>query len=124
MKKLTKDEQATLSTKVDGDLATCTFTVKPDADSPERYNLTVPFDFKGVSREELIQLAVRPLRIDFQGRWRASKNKMDKSWEDRQSVRNILDGMRTKADPMTRATRAIEKLSKAEREQLMKLLQS
>ena len=111
-------ELATLKTTIKGELATVTFTVKPNGDKgTARYNLTQTFDFKNVSHDEMIGLAVRPLRIDVQSIWRSAKDKMDADvWQDRTwDVRAMLDQTRQKADPVQKGERDAKKMSPAER---------
>ncbi len=123
MQPIPAGEQATLKTTIEGEIATVIFTVKPNHDpGAPRFNLTQVFNFEDISREELIGLAVRPLRIDVQSVWRSAKDRMDADvWQDRTwNVRAMLDQTRQKADPTTTAERAIKKLTKAERDELFK----
>lgn len=115
------DEQATLMTAIEVDVATVTFSVKPNGEKgTPRYNLTQIFGFQGVSPEEMIGLATRSLRIDVQATWRKAKDKMDADvWQNRVwSVRAMLDQARQKASPAVSAEKALDKLTKAEREEL------
>lgn len=127
MQPIPSGEQATLSTTIKGGVATVVFTVKPngDKDAP-RFNLTQAFDFSNVTENELIALAVRPLRIDVQSQWRASKDKMDADvWQNRKwSVREMLDQTRQKGDPTQKVLKAAERMNKAERMALMELLKN
>ena len=128
MKKLqpmAADEQATLKTSIKADIATVTFSVKPNGEKgTARYNLTQRFDFYAVLPEEMIELAVRSLRIDVQATWRKAKDKMDADvWQDRKwVVRAMLDQTRQKADPTTKVLREAVKMSKQERAKLMLIL--
>ena len=118
-------EQATLKTTIEGEIATVTFTVKPNGDKgTARFNLKQTFNFENVSHDELIALAVRPLRIDVQSVWRSAKDRMDSDvWQDRKwSVRAMLDQTRQKADPTAKVLREAAKMSKGERDALMALL--
>ncbi len=124
------DEQATLSTTIDTDiegaeLAHVTFSVKPNGEKgTPRYNLTQTFDFSHVTRKEIIELAVKPLRIDVQSIWRSAKDKMDADvWQDRKwQVRAMLDQTRQKADPISKAAKGAAAMSAAERKEHLKLL--
>ncbi len=126
------DVQATLKTTIDTDiegaeLAHVTFSVKPNGEKgTPRYNLTQTFDFSHVTRKEIIELAVKPLRIDVQSIWRGAKDKMDADvWQDRAwKVRDMLDQTRQKADPATKVLKVAAGMSKAEREALMELLKA
>ncbi|KKM81573.1 hypothetical protein LCGC14_1328340 [marine sediment metagenome] len=120
-------EQATLKTTIKGGVASVTFSVKPNGEKgTPRYNLTQIFDFSNVSEAELIALAVKPLRIDVQSVWRSAKDKMDADvWQDRKwSVRAMLDQTRQKADPVLKAFKLAEGMTKAEREEYIKKLQA
>ena len=119
------DEQATLKTSIDGEIATVTFSVKPNGDTgAPRYNLTQVFNFAGVSPEEMVALAVRPLRIDVQGVWRKAKDRMDADvWQGRKwSVRDMLDQTRQKADPVNKAVKNDTAMTAAERKAHLELL--
>lgn len=125
MKKLVSiptDEQAVLKYTVDVDAMTATviFSVKENKDSPERYNLTWTFDYSNVSTAELLEQAVRQQKIDGSRDWRGAKDRMDSDvWQDKVwDVRTMLDSGRQKADPATKASNAVAKLSKAERDAL------
>ena len=120
-------EQATLNTSIEGKIATVVFSVKPNGEKgTPRYNLTQTFDFENVSEAELIALAVKPLRIDVQSIWRGAKDKMDADvWQGRKwSVRDMLDQTRQKADPVQKAFKLAEGMTKAEREEYIKKLQA
>ncbi len=122
---MTVDEQATLKTSVFDNIATVTFSVKPDGEKgTARYNLTQSFDFAGVSDEEMIGLAVRPLRIDVQAMWRKAKDRMNADvWQDRKwSVRDMLDQTRQKADPVTKAEKNDKAMTAKERKAHLELL--
>ena len=123
MKKLTPiptDEQATLKTTVEGNMVHLVFSVKPDKDSPARYNLMQTLDFEGVSQVELLEIASKPLRIDIQTAWRGAKDRMNAEvWQGRTwKVRDMLDQGRSKATQAQKASNAVSKLSKAERDAL------
>ncbi len=132
MKKLNAigtDEQATLKTVIENDseIATVVFSVKPNGEKgTPRYNLTQTFDFSGVTHEEMMALAVKPLRIDVQSIWRSAKDKMDADvWQDRSwSVRAMLDQTRQKADPTVKVLKVAEGMTKTERDALMELLKA
>ena len=120
-------EQATLNTSIEGKIATVVFSVKPNGEKgTPRYNLTQTFDFENVSEAELIALAVKPLRIDVQSIWRGAKDKMNADvWQGRKwSVRDMLDQTRQKADPVQKAFKLAEGMTKAEREEYIKKLQA
>ncbi len=140
MQPIGADEQATLNTSIEGlkdgkidrlistkAIATVVFSVKPNGDKgTPRYNLRQTFDFENVSEEELITLAVKPLRIDVQGVWRNAKDKMDADvWQDREwSVRDMLDQTRQKGDPVKKGLKLAENMTKAEREDYIKKIQA
>ena len=119
------DEQATLKTVIEGEIATVTFSVKPNGEKgTARYNLSQSFDFAGVSLEEIIGLATRSLRIDVQSMWRKAKNRMDAGvWQDKKwFVRDMLDQTRQKADPVTKAVSNDHKMTAKERKAHLELL--
>ena len=124
MNKLTPiptDEQATLNTTVEGNMVHLVFSVKPNGDKgTARYNLEQNLDFEGVSQDELLEIASKPLRIDIQTAWRGAKDRMDADvWQGRTwKVRDMLDQGRSKASPTQKASNAVAKLSKAERDSL------
>ena len=125
LKALAADEQATLNTSIVDNVATCTFTVKPEANG-SRFNLLHRYDYTGVSEEEVLALATRSIRIDVQAKWRKAKDKMDaEKWTDKTfMVRDILDESPAKADPVTKALRLADKMTKAERNEYIKKLQA
>lgn len=124
MKKLSPiptDEQATLKTTVEGNMVLILFSVKPNGDKgTARYNLEQMLDFEGVSQAELLEIASKPLRIDIQAEWRGAKDRMDAEvWQGRTwKVRDMLDGSRKKATKAQKASNAVSKLTKAERDAL------
>lgn len=114
-------EQATLLTGIEGEIAHVQFTVKENGNKgTARYNLIWHFDFANVAAEEILRLAVRSLRIDGQAAWRSAKDRMNADvWQDKTwSVRDMLDQTRQKASPEASAEKAINRLSKAERDAL------
>lgn len=125
MRTLTKDENANRAISIDGKNVKCVHTVKTGRDEPVRYELTWTFDFGEVNADELLELAVRNVLIRTQQDWRAAKDRMkEEKWDNKTfSVRGILDETRKSADPFARAKAAAGKLSKEEREALIKELQ-
>ena len=120
-------EQATLKTTIEGKIAHLVFTVKPNGEpGTPRYNLMQNLDFADVSEVELLELASKPLRIDVQAIWRKAKDRMDESvWSGRTwKVRDMLDQTRQKADPVQKAFKLAEGMTKAEREEYIKKLQA
>ncbi len=119
------ETQATLSTSITENIATVTFSVKPNGEKDSaRYNLTQTFDFVDVSNDEILTLATRSLRIDVQSVWRKDSDRMNaEKWADRKwSVRAMLDQTRTKTDPKTKVLNAIGKMSKDEKDAILELL--
>lgn len=129
MRKLSSTDQATRSIKADGEKVVCIHTVKPDRESPTRYELTWTFDFSNVSQEELLQLAGRTVLITQQAAWRAlptDKERLDADKVDNvtYSVRDMLDAGRRQADPKAKVVNAAAKMSDAERAELIKQLEA
>lgn len=125
IKAITKDETARRDFKVDGKRVKVVHTVRPDRDSDNRFNLTWTLDFGKVSDADVLELAARTITIRLQADWRKAKNKMDeKVWDHTGfDVAAILAEARQTADPLTKATRQIEKMSADEKAALLKLLQ-
>ncbi len=119
------DSPATLSTSVSENVATVTFSVKPNGEKDSaRYNLTQTFDFDDVKTDEILTLATRSLRIDVQATWRKDSDRMNaEKWQNRKwSVREMLDQTRQKADPKTKVLNAIGKMTKDEKDAILELL--
>ena len=83
------------------------------------------FDFRGVTRSELLQLASRTVKIIKQRDWRVDKYRSNaKIWDNCTfKVRDVIDnlGRRAPVDAVTAAERALDKLSD---EQLTALIAS
>lgn len=123
---IAKGEQATITRTVKGDKVTCTHSVKASNDDPNRYNLRWTFNFANVSQEEILTLASKAVLIDKQGSWRKADDRMNaEKWQDATfNVRDMLDNRRQALDPTERVTKVAAKMSKAERDELIKKLQS
>lgn len=110
MRKLTQDEASNKVSSVEGKVFTVQHTVKPDNDSPAKFELLWRFDFEGVTDEEVLLLAGKALTINKQRDWRVAKNQMDEEvWHDVTfRVRDMLDGARRKADPIAKARKLLD----------------
>lgn len=126
IKKLTKDDKATINMKVDGKVVHVDHTVKTERDSPVRYQLHWALDFSNVKPEDILELAARTITIKLQADWRKSKNQLDeKSWDKVTfDVAGVLADSRRTVDPLTKAANAVQKLSADEKAELLKLLQA
>lgn len=123
MKTLSKDDQATIeTTAIDDKNVKVVHTVKPDKDSPVRYNLTWTFNFAGVLPRDILKLATRSLRIDMQRQWRESDDKLNESvWDNVTfNVAEILAGTRERST--NKVAKAEKLLSELSAEQLAELL--
>ena len=126
MRKLSSTDEATRSITPDADnhKVVCVHTVKPDANSPTRYELKWTFDFTDVTPAELLALAGRTVLITQQAAWRklpTDKERLDADKVDNVTyrVRDMLDNKRTAASPATRVVNAVAKMSPEERAALL-----
>lgn len=121
LKEILKGEPSQRSTIVVDDVVTTKHTVKPDEQSQSRYELTWSYNFDGVTHEELLVLAERPMRIRKQAAWRKAADRMDgDKWDNiTVSVRDMLDNARQAADPVAKAARAGEKMDAKQRAALI-----
>jgi hypothetical protein len=113
-----------LTIDAEGQSATYIGTVRPVEGGPQ-YNLQWKFDFSTCTPEEVLRLAARSIVIAKQGEWRKDKEQTNaERWHEVMfNVHDMLAEGRKTADPFTRAKGAAAKLSKAEREALIKQLQ-
>lgn len=125
MRTLSKDENANLQLTVKGNIATVTHTAKVNRDDEARVEMTWNLDFEKVSKDDLLKLAARTVTIKQQAAWRKAADRMKaEKWDNVTfDVAAILAAGRQPADPKARAITAISKLSKAEREEVLKALQ-
>lgn len=125
---LSSDEKATIGTTVHNDVATVQHaTVHPKlapADTKRRIQLTWHFDYNGVSRDELCELASRSLVITMRAPFKTLDAPEASEWDGRTfNVREWLDTERRQpADKVGSAKKAFDKLSEAERQNLLKEL--
>lgn len=131
MKKLSSTDEATRSITPNADKNTivCIHTVKPEKDSPVRYELNWTFDFSDVTASEMLALAGRTVLITQQAAWRklpTDKERLNEETVDNVTyrVRDMLDQKRSAADPKTKVIRAAEKMSKAERAEMIAALEA
>lgn len=119
---LGSDEQASLSVSVSDRMVHTTHTVKPNKESRKRYNLNWSFDFYEVTREDLMKLAEKGLRITKQAEWRKDPEQLNaEKWDHAVfNVQGMLNEGRKTADPVKKAETAIGKLSPEELEEFLK----
>jgi len=126
MRKLSSTDEATrsITPNADNNKVVCVHTVKPDKDSPARYELKWTFDFADVTQAELLALAGRTVLITQQAAWRklpTDKERLDADKVNNVTyrVRDMLDNKRTAASPATRVVNAVAKMSAEERKALL-----
>lgn len=126
MRKLTKDEQSNKTCQIDGIKVRIKHTVKPDKDSPVRYELNWTFDFFNVDPKELLTLATRSVVIMQQAEWRKSDKPLDEATWDNVTfkVRDMIDGKRRTATPVQKVKRAVAKLSLEDRQAMLAQLKA
>jgi len=126
MKKLAKEGAPVRSCVVVGRKATVAFSVRPEENSPDRYNLEgIVFDFSSCSEAQVVELAADAYRIRYQQAWRkapAAERFLAKKWERTVDVKaEYFDAPRTRGevDPATAAVRALVRggMSQADAEQ-------
>lgn len=124
MRQLTKDENAALSLKINDMQATVVHTVKENRATDVRTELTWTFDFANASQEQILKLATRTICITQQARWRKAADRMDaEKWDNATfDVAALLAETRQAAEPKTKALNALQRLSDAERVEIMKAL--
>lgn len=133
LKQIGRDETFSKSCTVTGKVAAVNFSFKPadTADAP-RYAVTANIDFANVKEVELIELACRPVIIDIQRKMRVgyaagglkrAETLNDNTWKH-VSVREMLDAetTRTAAPPVAIVKRNLDKLSAAERKEMIAAL--
>jgi hypothetical protein len=101
-------EKATRATQINGDVATDTYSFRL-VDKGPRYNRTTEFDFSGCTKEDLLNLALQSVRIDWQSQIRgAGATALLKSHFVKCNVKlDILQKQREAADPMVAAVRRL-----------------
>ncbi len=130
MRELTRGEKADLSmsTDVETKVVTVVHTVRPDEEHQSRYELTWSFNFADVTEQEMLELAVRPLRINKQRDWRAADDRMNAKIWDNQAfmVRAMLDTGRKAADPIAGLKKKVEggKVSNEQIEAMIEFLEA
>ena len=125
MKTLTKDQTSDLVIEILSDTKVkLSHTVQASKDDLRIQIESWIFDFEKVTRNELLQLASRTVKIIKQRDWRiASDRRNEKVWDNCTfSVRDVIDnlGKRVAVDAVTAAERAIDKLTSEQLAELMK----
>lgn len=128
IKQVADTETVEKKTTIEGNKVTVLRTVRPDGEKGTlRRVVNWTFNFENVTKAELLELATATTVINAARVWRGAKDRDADVWGRRNwSVREMIDsaGVRTPVDPMTAATRAIDKMSATERAELLKKLQS
>ncbi len=122
-KTIAKDDKAPNDLVINGMIANCTLTTKPDGDSPVRYVQEWAFDFSDCSQEDLIRLATATVKINMQSTWRKDQDyaSADK-WAKRtfNVKHDILTAKRTtNANPVQKAMSVIGKMTEEQRKQFL-----
>lgn len=105
------------------------FAVRATESAP-RYALTSTLDFSACSKEEILELAARTVIIDLQRQWRVLANTKGSTATTvnpfaKVNVKtSIVDAGRKSATPVSKAVNALNKLSDAEREAIIRELQA
>lgn len=101
-------EKATRATDIVGKIATDTFSFRL-VDKGPRYNRTTKFDFSGCTEEDLLNLALQSVRIDWQAQIRsagADALKRDK-FNTCDVKLDVINKSRDPGDPMVAAARRL-----------------
>lgn len=121
MKVVKQGETVSRSTRVEGEVV-----VKHHVTQHQTLGdveVTWKFDFTDVTHEQLLELASRDLVIKARPQFKKLKAEEAEKWDGKVfSVKEMLESQRATVDNLTKATRAVEKMSPEELEQLKKLL--
>lgn len=123
---LKHDDKGNISITIDKsnkNIVNCALTAKPDNQSPVRYQMYWKFDFDGVSVDEIKEIAANYLKIRAQDAWRKDPNYKDDSYADKTfKVMELINKQRTRKSPAEKILTQVKKLSKAERDALLREL--
>lgn len=124
IRELKKDETFSTTLTINGKIVNATWSVRKNEDGP-RYAVTSKFDFGAVSTTELYELAMRSVIIDVQRQWRILANAKGSTatrvnpFATVNVKTAVIDAGRKTADPKTRASNLLAKLSEAERKAVL-----
>lgn len=126
---LANGDKAVNALVIEGDIAKCTLTSKPENDSPIRYVQHWNFDFSDCSREELIKLATSTVKINLQSSWRKDQHYSDAEKWDNITInvkKDMIDAqkVRSTANPTQKILTVAKTMSEEDKAALIKLLQS
>ena len=126
MQTVPKGTKVSVDEVITKDVLTKEVVTQVDGKDGPCYQGTWKFDFKGVSRQELISLASRTLVIERQATFRRAKPAERSKFQTDVLVREYLDNKRSRSTPEERKEKALKvakTLSKADLEALLKSLQ-
>jgi hypothetical protein len=111
-------------TDADAKKVVSTFSFKLSDKATERYQVVSQFDFSTCSMEEILELAAATVRIVVQSKLRAmGEGARNPNVYTNVNVKaEVVDTQRQAVDDFTKASRALGKLSDAERQQILAAL--
>lgn len=125
MKIVTSKDTVKKWTKVEGDVVTRHHvTVHGEGSDRVNVELTWKFDFTGVPREAILELASRAVLIGTRPRFRSTPRSAIEEWDNKTiSVAEYLERERGPVDPAARIRAAAAKLSPEQLAELLKELE-
>jgi hypothetical protein len=122
---LAEDATATRTTTHNGSKSKIEYTFKLKDGDKDRYQVATTLDWTGVTEEQLKDLAIATIRIALQRNLRAMGLKaLDQSvYAEVNVLKDIIETQREVADNVTKASRALQKLTDAERKAIIAQLQ-
>lgn len=109
---------------IDATKLQATYSFKLSDKDADRYQVESVFDFSNCSAQEIMELAASSVRITIQGKLRAmGQGALNTSAFANVDVKKeCIDSARSSADDFTKASRALGKLSDAEKQRLLAAL--
>jgi hypothetical protein len=101
---------------VDHNIVKCTYAIRKN-EKATRYVKNSTFDFSGVSREQLLLLAMYGVKVKTQSLLRDMSDPAflnSATLRDVDVLRDVINAQRAPADPATAAKRALSKMSRDE----------
>ncbi len=121
-----KAEGLKKTVEISGRKATATYTVAQTKGAPE-YVFTTTFDFTGLTNDEILELALSSVRIAYQARLR---NLSDAEFHNPETgklidvKRDIVNAQRQSVDDLTKAARALARVSGISEQDARKIVEN
>lgn len=122
MRIIKQGEKGRRQTLVNGDISTV-HHVTLNKPTDQHYQLTWNFDFKDVSKKQLIELSTKYLVIQMRPPFKVASNPTDKDWDNVTfDVKEYFQKSRKKLTPLEQGERLKASMTPEERKELAELL--